>query len=128
MRLLFDTHLVLWAAFEQDRLSRTVRGYLEDPATVPLLSVIVTWEVAIKAGRPRSNLLGGPGGLRDSMLGSGWEELPVLGEHALVAAALPPIHGDPFDRMLVAQATVDGAVLLTSDRIVARYPGPVRLV
>jgi PIN domain nuclease of toxin-antitoxin system len=128
VRFLFDTHLVLWAAFEPHRLPRAARTCLDDEATIPILSVVVTWEVAIKAAKPKTNLPGGPGLLRRAMLDRGWEELPIGADHALAAGALPPVHGDPFDRMLIAQATVEGAVLLTADEAVARYPGPVRLV
>lgn len=128
LKLVFDTHLVLWAAFAERSMPRAMRDYLDDDTTIPLLSVVAVWEVAIKAAKPRSNLPGDPDVLRQAMLEHGWSELPVTGEHALRAGALPLIHGDPFDRMLVAQATVEGALLLTSDKIVARYPGPVRLV
>lgn len=128
MKVVFDTHLVLWAAFSEGSMPHAMRDYLDDDATVPLLSVVVVWEVAIMAAKPRSNLPGGPDMLRRAMLEHGWSELPVTGDHALAAAALPMVYGDPFDRMLVAQAMAEGALLLTSDRTVARYPGPVRLV
>lgn len=128
VRILFDTHLVLWAAFAQRKMPVAMREVLDDETTTPLLSVVAVWEVAIKAAKPRSNLPGDPRVLRRAMLEHGWHELQVTGEHALAAGALPPIHGDPFDRMLMAQATVEGALLLTVDKTVARYPGPVRLV
>ena len=61
------------------------------------------------------------------MLNSDYIELPVLGEHAVAIAGLPPIHKDPFDRLLIAQSSVEGILLITADRLVARYPGPIRL-
>jgi PIN domain nuclease of toxin-antitoxin system len=65
---------------------------------------------------------------RRGLIDNGYRELPILSEHAVAIEALPPIHKDPFDRLLIAQATVDGITLLTDDVTVARYPGPVRLV
>jgi PIN domain nuclease of toxin-antitoxin system len=62
------------------------------------------------------------------MLDNGYEELPVLGFHAVAVDSLPPIHKDPFDRILIAQAMVEGITLLTSDAVIAQYPGPVRKV
>jgi PIN domain nuclease of toxin-antitoxin system len=91
-------------------------------------SVISIWEVAIKFGLGRGEFDVEPRRLRHGLLENGWRELAVSGEHALAIANLPPLHRDPFDRMLVAQAQVEGLTLLTSDRVVAQYPGPVRLV
>jgi PIN domain nuclease of toxin-antitoxin system len=62
------------------------------------------------------------------MLTAGYFELPVLGDHAVAIAGLPPIHKDPFDRLLIAQASVEGILFLTADRIIARYPGPIQLM
>jgi PIN domain nuclease of toxin-antitoxin system len=61
-------------------------------------------------------------------LDNGYRELPIIGEHAAVVATLPMLHKDPFDRLLIAQASVEGIVLLTTDRVVAQYPGPIRRV
>ena len=99
-----------------------------DPENTPMFSVISLWELGIKAAKRLPAFDGDPGIIRRNLLERDWIELPVTGEHALTAGTLPPIHGDPFDRMLVAQAIVEGALLVTADRIVARYPGPVRLV
>jgi PIN domain nuclease of toxin-antitoxin system len=128
VRVLADTHLLLWSAAETRRLTEAAREVILDPATTPIFSVISIWELGIKAAKRYPDFDGDPGVMRRNLLDRDWVELPVTGEHALAAGALPPIHGDPFDRMLVAQATVEGALLLTSDKIVARYPGPVRLV
>jgi PIN domain nuclease of toxin-antitoxin system len=84
--------------------------------------------VAIKRGLGRSDFQADPRLLRRGLLDSGYTELPILSDHVVAIDSLPPIHKDPFDRLLVAQATVEGITLLTADSIVAQYPGPVRKV
>lgn len=86
------------------------------------------WEITIKRGQGRTDFRVDPNMLRRGLLENSYRELPVTGPHAMATAHLPPIHKDPFDRMLVAQAEFEGALLLTSDEVVARYPGPVRRV
>jgi PIN domain nuclease of toxin-antitoxin system len=86
------------------------------------------WEVAIKSGLGRPDFQVDSRLLRRGLLDNGYTELPILSEHAVAVMDLPPIHKDPFDRMLVAQATISGIDLLTVDEIVARYPGPIRHV
>ncbi len=86
------------------------------------------WEVAIKRGLPRDDFQADPRLLRRGLVDNDYAELPITAEHAIAVDGLPPIHKDPFDRMLVAQSMVEGITLLTVDAIVARYPGPVRLV
>jgi PIN domain nuclease of toxin-antitoxin system len=128
MKLLLDTHLLLWAAGNPGALSTEARGLLEDPRNALLFSAASLWEVAIKRGMGRSDFRVDPRQLRRSLLDNGYGELPIAGEHAVAVDALPPLHKDPFDRMLVAQAMVEGVLLLTSDLLVAQYPGPVRRV
>jgi len=128
VRLLLDTHLLLWVATETSRLSPTARDLIDDPAHVPVFSVASLWEIAIKRGLGRRGFDYDPRRLRDGFLANGYEELTITSDHALVVQALPPIHRDPFDRLLVAQATVEGLLLLTADAQVATYPGPVRAV
>ncbi len=94
----------------------------------PLFSVASIWEVAIKPGLGRGDFEVNPGVLRLVLLDNGYNELPILSEHVVAIDSLPPIHKDPFDRLLVAQATVEGVTLLTADSVVAQYPGPVRMV
>ena len=128
MKLLLDTHLLLWAAGNPDRLSaeaRTLIGALENEL---LFSAASVWEIAIKRGLGREDFRVDIRLLRRGLLDNGYGELPVGSEHAVAIDALPPIHKDPFDRLLVAQATVEGITLLTSDAVVAQYPGPVRKV
>ena len=86
------------------------------------------WEVSSKLGLGRADFRVDPHLLRRGLLDHGYTELPVTGGHAVALTALPPLHRDPFDRMLVAQSIVEGILLLTSDPLVAQYPGPVRLI
>lgn len=127
MKLLLDTHVLLWAAGEPDKLSDRARSLLEDPANQLYFSPLSLWEVAIKSGRGRADFQVDPGLMRRGLIDNGYEELPIRGEHAVQIATLPPIHRDPFDRMLIAQAQVEGITLLTVDADIARYPGPIRL-
>ena len=128
MRLLLDTHILLWAAVEPERLSRTASALIESPDNQIMFSALSLWEIAIKTGRGRADFRIDAGPLRRSLLDNGYAELPVTGAHAAALAGLPPIHRDPFDRMLVAQANVEGFTLVTSDPVVAKYPGPIRLL
>lgn len=128
MKLLLDTHLLLWAAGQPELLSADARALMEDPQNSLQFSAASLWEVAIKHGLGRSDFKVDPRLLRRGLIDNGYEELPVTSAHAVVVDSLPPIHKDPFDRILVAQAIVEGIVLLTADAVVAQYSGPVRLV
>ena len=128
MKLLLDTHLLLWAAGQQDRLSPVALKLIEAPANELLFSAASIWEVAIKRGLGRSDFQADPRLLRRGLLDNGYGELPILSDHVVALDSLPPIHKDPFDRLLVAQATVEGITLLTADSLVAQYPGPIRMV
>ena len=128
MTALLDTHLLLWAAGLPDRLPPEVRELLDDPVTEPAYSAASLWEVAIKSGLGRADLVVDPRLLRRGLLENGYSELPVIGAHAVAVDLLPEIHRDPFDRMLVAQAQVEGITLWTMDDIVGQYPGPIRVI
>lgn len=128
MKLLLDTHLLLWAASGARKLPRPVRALIEDADNELLFSVASIWEVAIKQGLRRDDFQVDPRSLRRGLLDNGYGELAVTGEHAVTLDLLPVIHKDPFDRMLVAQSMVEGITLLTTDPIVGRYPGPIRRV
>jgi PIN domain nuclease of toxin-antitoxin system len=128
MKLLLDTHVLLWAAGEPNRLSHEIRELLGDPENELLFSAASMWEIAIKSRLGRGDFQVNARLLRRGLLDNGYEELPITSEHALAIDALPPIHGDPFDRILIAQATIEGIELLTADQVVARYPGPIRMV
>jgi PIN domain nuclease of toxin-antitoxin system len=128
MRLLLDTHILLWAANEPERLSAATRALVENPNNDVVFSAISIWEIAIKTGRGRDDFRLHAGFFRRGLFDNGYTELPMTGAHAAALAGLPTIHKDPFDRMLVAQATVEGLTLVTSDPAIANYPGPIRLV
>lgn len=128
MKILLDTHLLLWAAGLSERLPPEARALIEEPATEPVASAASLWEVAIKSGMGRADISVDPRLLRRGLLENGYSELPVTGAHATAVDLLPSIHKDPFDRILVAQAQIEGITLLTTDEIVARYPGPIRLL
>ena len=128
MQLLLDTHLLLWAAGEPDRLSPQARSLIADPGNELVFSGASLWEVAIKAGLGRADFRVDPSLLRRGLLDNDWRELPIGSRHAVAVATLPDLHRDPFDRLLVAQAVVEGILLLTRDPQVGRYPGPIRVV
>jgi PIN domain nuclease of toxin-antitoxin system len=128
VKLLLDTHLLLWAAGQPHRLSTAARKLIHAPANDLLFSAASIWEVVIKRGLGRSDFQADPRLLRRGLLDNGYTELPVLSEHVTAIDNLPLIHKDPFDRLLVAQATVEGITLLTADSVVAQYPGPIRMV
>ena len=128
MKLLLDTHLLLWAAGEPNRLSKSIRALVNNPENDLLFSVASLWEIAIKSKLGRRDFQVDVRLLRRGLLDNGYNELPVGSAHVVAIESLPVIHKDPFDRMLVAQATVEGITLLTSDSLVAQYPGPIRPV
>jgi PIN domain nuclease of toxin-antitoxin system len=102
---------------------------LDDPQNEPIFSSASLWEVAIKHGLGRrGDFRVDARLLRRGLLDNGYGELPITSEHAVALDSLPPIHKDPFDRILVAQSMVEGITLLTADPLIARYPGPVRRV
>lgn len=128
MNLLLDTHLLLWAAGQPDRLPEAAKNLLLDPANHLYFSAASIWEIAIKTGLGRPDFRVDARAFRRSLADNGYEELPIISSHAAAVAGLPPLHEDPFDRMLVAQASIEGITLLTADTTVATYPGPIELV
>ena len=126
MKLLLDTHLLLWAAGQPERLSASARRLINDKRNELLFSAASLWEVAIKRGLGRDDFKVDARLLRRGLLDNGYHELPIISDHVVAIESLPPIHRDPFDRLLVAQATVEGVTLLTLDPLVAQYPGPIR--
>lgn len=128
MKFLLDTHILLWAANEPDRLSTKALALLNDPDHELLFSAASIWEIAIKNGLGRDDFKVDVRLLRRGLLDSNYRELPITSEHAVFIESLAPIHKDPFDRILIAQATVEGITLITSDQLVARYPGPIQLI
>lgn len=128
MKLLLDTHLLLWAEASSERLTKTAGALIGDEENEVVFSVISMWEIAVKFGLRRAAFDVEPSRFRRSRLNTGYKELLVTSAHAIGVASLPHIHRDPFDRLLVAQAISEGVLLLTSDPVVAQYPGPIRLV
>ena len=117
MRLLLDTHVLLWALTEPDRLGGELQQLLEDPEQEVLFSAASIWEVAIKAGLGRADFPVRPDDIRLSAVQTGFSELPVHAEAAAKVMDLPPYHRDPFDRLLIAQAMAGPMRLLGLTRI-----------
>jgi len=128
LKVLLDTHLLLWAAGQPERLPVRARALLEDPETEPMFSAASLWEIAIKRGLGRDDFQVDARVFRRGLLDNGYLEMPVTSAHAVAVDGLPAIHKDPFDRMLVAQAIVEGVMLVTVDPVVGRYAGPVEMV
>jgi len=128
MKLLLDTHLLLWAAGEPNRLSTAARRLLKDGSNELMFSAASFWEIAIKRGLGRNDFRVDPRLLRRGLLDNGYSELLIGSDHALAIDLLPDLHKDPFDRILVAQAIVEGVTLLTADPLIAQYNGPIRQV
>lgn len=127
MRMLVDTHLLLWAAARSRRLPKEARRLLENPRNEVHYSAASLWEIAIKLGHRRDFEVD-LGRLRAALADMSFLELPVSGAHAERVATLPPIHKDPFDRMLVAQSLTEPLVLLTNDDALREYGEVVQVV
>lgn len=126
MKLLLDTHVWLWLQHAPERLGPAL-PLAEDPGNELLLSAASAWEIAIKWQLGKLPLPVPPADyLPDRMSSSGVTALPITATHAVGVAALPAHHRDPFDRMLVAQASAESAVLVTGDRALAPYDVDVR--
>ncbi|WP_257538926.1 type II toxin-antitoxin system VapC family toxin [Sphingobium sp. CFD-1] len=128
MKLLLDTHLLIWAAGFPERLPVEARELIEDKDNDLFFSAASLWEVAIKSALGREDFAVDARLLRRGLLDNGYGELLVASEHAVAIDGLPPIHKDPFDRLLIAQSMVEGIVLLTADGRVGQYPGPIRKI
>jgi len=127
VKLLLDTHLLIWAARGLEHVPPVARALMEDPKNELCFSVASLWEIAIKRGLDRPFFRVDARVLRRGLLDNGYQELTILSAHAVAVATLPPIHSDPFDRLLISQAMVEGITLLTNDATVAKYPAPIRL-
>ena len=128
MKFLLDTHFVLWVPIDHPQISSQARTVLSNPANQFVFSVSSIWEIAIKRGLQRRDFLFDPREIRRLLIENGYEELTVQSRHAVAVDSLPAIHKDPFDRILIAQAMVEGITLLTADPVIAQYPGPIRKV
>ena len=128
MKLLLDTHILLWAAGAPERLPDKARSLLVDEANELLFSAASVWEIVIKSGLGREDFSVDTRQLRTALLANGYKELPVPSLHALTLADLPALHKDPFDRILLAQAMREEMTLMTADTALAAYPGPIMKV
>lgn len=128
MKLLLDTHLLLWAAAEPGKLSAQALQLLNDTGNELLFSAASVWEVTIKSSLGTDDYRVDPRLFRRGLLDNDYTELAITSAHTVATASLPELHKDPFDRILVAQALTEGFLLLTADDKVAQYPGPVRRV
>jgi PIN domain nuclease of toxin-antitoxin system len=123
MKLLLDTHVLLWAIDKPNLLSRRVRKALLDDANELHASVVSLWEIRLKVEAGKLTLPGGAGFLEENLRKAGVESYLPLGIlHVHQLAKLPPIHKDPFDRILLAQALVEGWTLVSKDENLAKYP------
>ncbi|WP_349236312.1 type II toxin-antitoxin system VapC family toxin [Bosea sp. AAP35] len=118
----------MWLASEPHKLSSEAVALIETPENGIYFSVASLWEIAIKNASRRSDFAVNLRRLRRNLIDSNYLELKAESEHVLALSDLPAIHKDPFDRLLVAQAMAEGMTLLTSDAVLARYPGPIRKI
>ena len=128
MKLLLDTQVLLWAAGNSRRLTGGARKLLNDPANELCFSAASLWEITIKNSLGRRDFRVEPRVLRRGLLDNGYTELPITSQHAVSVEGLPDIHRDPFDHLLLAQALCEGITLVTSDKVLAAYPGPIRKI
>lgn len=128
MKFLLDTHVLLWAAGRSENLSESAVSLLNDQSNELIFSAASIWEITIKRGLGRSDFVVEPRVLRRGLLDNNYIELPITSEHAVAVDVLPPIHRDPFDRILLAQALTEGVTLLTADPLLLQYPAPVRMI
>jgi len=126
MRILLDTHLLIWAA--TGNLPSKAIHYIDDKANTLLFSSASIWEITIKSGLNRMDFMIDPTALYNGLLSAGYEELSVTSRHALLLRSLPALHKDPFDRILLAQSASEGVTLLTTDAVLGQYPGSVIFV
>ncbi len=128
MSFLLDTHVLLWTAGMPEKLPADIRSLIEEPSSELHFSVASLWEIIIKNGLGRADFNIDPRQLRKTLLNNSYLELAITGAHTIALDSLPPIHKDPFDRILVAQALSEALTLLTADVLVSRYPGSIRLL
>jgi PIN domain nuclease of toxin-antitoxin system len=128
MRILLDTHVLVWAMGATTRLSPETLDSLGDPANEVLFSAASLWEIAIKFALGRADFTLSPQRIMDEALAVGFVELPVRSNAAVRVATLPLLHRDPFDRLLIAQAITEPAVFFTADRQLAAYSDLVKQV
>jgi PIN domain nuclease of toxin-antitoxin system len=124
VKYLLDTHVLLWAAGQPEKLPETARSLLMMPESELFFSAAALWEIIIKRSLGREDFRVDPDRLRMMLVRHGYTEVSISADHVLKVATLPLIHKDPFDRLLVAQAMVEGMQLLTVDAAILRYGVP----
>lgn len=122
MKLLLDTHVVLWWLDDPNQLSDDARDAIAEPANQVFVSSVVAWEIAIKRSLGK---LTAPPDIASAIVDAGLEELPVKFNHAWAVEALPKHHRDPFDRMLIAQAVAENCTLVSRDTVISAYSIPL---
>ena len=127
MKLLLDTHILLWAAGEPKKLPVNIRQLIEDEENTLFFSAASLWEIVIKNGLGRNDFQIEPRMFRSALMDNGYLEVPITSEHVLFVHDLPPLHKDPIDRILVAQSSIEGMALLTVDQAVIDYGGTVMI-
>jgi PIN domain nuclease of toxin-antitoxin system len=128
MKLLLDTHLLVWSSWTPTKISSAGRALINNLENELFFSAANLWEITIKQGLGKRDFQIDARDLRSGLQENGYNELSVTSDHAIAIRALPVVHRDPFDRILIAQAIVEGLTLLTADAIIARYPGPIKRV
>jgi len=128
MRLLLDTHLLIWALNEPQRLNATTRAILEDEAHEVLFSVASIWEIAIKSANGRAEFAIDPQEVLNAAIRTGFIELQIRSDAAVQVGKLPLHHRDPFDRLLIAQAMIEPVRFYTSDPMLPPYSELVTLI
>ncbi len=131
MKLLLDTHVALWSVTADEKLNASAKALIADLSNSISVSVASLWEIAIKHATKRKGDRGMPINARQAAAyfsGAGFQIMPATTEHIFAVEDLAPVHADPFDRLIVAQARAEGMTLLTSDAVLAKYPGDVRKV
>ncbi len=127
MKLLIDTHVLIWAAAGMELVPKAAKALMADPAAALYFSVASLWEIAIKRSLGRADFQIDARILRRGLIDNGYHEIAILSAHVVAIDTLPPIHKDPFDRLLIVQAQVEGITLLTNDALLTRYPGSIQL-
>jgi PIN domain nuclease of toxin-antitoxin system len=128
LKLLLDTHILLWAAGMPEKLSEKARDLLSAVENELVFSAASLWEITIKNGLGRTDFQVDARRLRRGLIDNGYLELAISAQHVLGVSDLPPLHKDPFDRLLIAQSTAEGIVLISADPAIAQYPGSIEIV
>ncbi|MBC8041291.1 MAG: type II toxin-antitoxin system VapC family toxin [Opitutaceae bacterium] len=121
MKILADSHVLLWWLDDPTRIALPARAAIADPANLVFFSAASIWEIGLKASKGKLRI---DGDIVTVLQADGFEPLPITMAHAARSLTLPDTHGDPFDRMLIAQALADGLLLVTRDRLILQYDVP----